>query len=222
MRVAGIVWLVLLTACGGGQLDAPFPRPVNSRFGRVIAQQLPRERLVQCDLPSVPLGEGREVRPIDMPSIVIRIASSWQYADARRPTTENRRYLDGTWGPVWEWPGGKGIGLSPYAPTIWFDYRTIGADLSPMVVQLGRTLGYRGVAPGDFRMANLRECGDWAGDYPVRVLLFELVGPDPDDRLYGVSAYWKTLTQPGAASLVGVGGHREAWNEFLTMIRLSR
>lgn len=213
--------ILLLAACGG-RLDAPFPRPGSSPHDRAIARQAAGGALPECRIPSVDLGETKAIRPVLGPAVVVPIARSWEFVAIMRPESGRARFLDGRFRPFWEWPGGKGIGLLIGSAPTWVDHRTLGPGLSPMLLQLASSSGYIGFTPGDYRMAAIRECGDWAGERPVRVLLFELEGAEDGSRFYGVSAFWRALGGSGWVSLLGLGGHPEARNQFLTLIRQSR
>lgn len=212
--------VLVLAACGGGRLDAPFPRAGASVYDRIIARQVPEGRLPDCGLPAVLLLDAPIRRPVQVPQVSLPIPRTWEFMGYQVDTGDRVLFLNGLYGAVWYWPGGNGIGFR--RGVLWIDHRMAGTLLSPLVFQLSARRGYLDFAPGPYRMAELRECGDWAGENPVRVLLFDLVADDTSpERFYGLSAFWRSPAG-SYVSLLGIGGHREARNEFLAMIRQSR
>jgi hypothetical protein len=218
----------LIAGCGGTRIDAPYPQAVNSRHGLAIRREVGKTALTECPIASISQDTVRAVTPIlslegddgylgrGRTIITLQIAPEYRFL---RPLALDRmRWLDGRHDYAWQWK--EALGLRPHGS--WYATRFERGTTEHYLFQLARGGGYIPFAIGTaWRMSASMECGTWAEDRPIRVLLFTLAGPE-EAQYHGVSAYWRGLTQGNEVSFLGVGSSASAQAEFLTILRTSR
>ena len=209
--------LISPIGCAGNRIDAPYPQVSRSRHGLAIERQVGRGPLSECPIRSLAVGGRRQLAPIQVQAkVTLLIAPEYQFVQPL--ALYNTRWLDGHHGWAWEWRKGLGLG----ALGSWYDTRLEGGKMAEYLFQLGPSAGYIPFAPGDsWRVGAMEECGTWAENRPIRVLLFTVIGPEGAEYR-GVSAYWRSLNQNAWVSFLGLGSSVTAQAEFLTILRTSR
>jgi hypothetical protein len=214
----------LIAGCGGTRIDAPYPQAGNARHARAIQREVGKTALTECPIASIGQDRVRAVTPIlggesevvNKTIITLQIAPEYEFV---QPLALDRmRWLDGRHELAWQWK--EGLGLTPHGS--FYDTRFERGTKEHYLFQLARGGYYIPFALGTtWRVGAMMECGTWAEDRPIRVLLFTLTGP-AGAQYHGVSAYWRGLNQSNWVSFLGVGSSTSAQAEFLTILRTSR
>jgi hypothetical protein len=159
---------------------------------------------------------GGESEVVNKTIITLQIAPEYEFV---QPLALDRmRWLDGRHELAWQWK--EGLGLTPHGS--FYDTRFERGTKEHYLFQLARGGYYIPFALGTtWRVGAMMECGTWAEDRPIRVLLFTLTGP-AGAQYHGVSAYWRGLNHSNWVSFLGVGSSTSAQAEFLTILRTSR
>lgn len=213
----------LIAGCGGTRIDAPYPEARHTRHARAIQREVGKTALTECPIASISQDRVRAVTPllddsrvVNPTIITLQIAPEYEFV---RPLALDRmRWLDGRHDLAWQWK--EGLGLGPRGS--FYDTRFERDTVEHYLFQLAPGNSYIPFALGTtWRVGAMMECGTWAEDRPIRVLLFTLTGP-AGAQYHGVSAYWRGLNHSNWVTFLGVGSSTSAQAEFLTILRTSR
>ena len=218
--------IVAALGCRVNRIDAPYPQAARNPHGRAIDRLVGKGPLSECPVRSLASGARRElaapvVREEFEPArsqrrVALQVDPEYEFVHpiARFET----RWLGGHRGRAWEWRPGLGL----LALNSWQVTRQEDGHTADFLFQVASSAAYIPFAPGDrWRVGDVQECGTWADERPIRVLLFSLTGPD-EARYHGVSAYWRGRQENDWVSFLGLGSSATAQAEFLTMLRTSR